>query len=88
MNDVKGQVRQYLTDNMLMADSAGAIGDDDSFLAHNLLDSTGVLELVDFLESRFEVLIEDREILPENLDSLARIAAFIDRKRGGQVQAA
>jgi acyl carrier protein len=58
------------------------MGDDVSFLASNLLDSTGVLELVEFLEQRFALRIEDTEIVPANLDSLSRIAAFIERKQG------
>jgi acyl carrier protein len=86
--DVKQLVRGYLVDNVLMGEGADAIGDDTSFLAQSLLDSTGVLELVEFLETSCKVPIEDWEIIPGNLDSLARIASFIERKQGSHVQAA
>jgi acyl carrier protein len=86
--DIKQLVRQYLSDEMLMGAGAQALRDDDSFLAHNLLDSTGVLELVDFLEERCDVIIADFEIVPNNLDSLSRIQAFIERKRGSDVAVA
>jgi acyl carrier protein len=86
--DSKLMVRRFLNDNMLMGDEVAAMGDDASFLAHNLLDSTGVLELVDFLEDAFGIAVADEEIVPANLDSLARIAAFVERKQGLHVQAA
>jgi acyl carrier protein len=86
--EIKKLVREYLVDNVLMGDGADGIGDDVSFLAQNLLDSTGVLELVDFLEQTCGVAIEDREIVPANLDSLSRVAAFIERKQAIDVQAA
>jgi acyl carrier protein len=85
--DTRQSVRRFLTENMMMEDGA-SIPDDASFLAQNLLDSTGVLELVDFLERELGVEIDDSEILPQNLDSLARIAAFIERKQGTHVAAA
>jgi acyl carrier protein len=86
--DSKTVVRQFLDDNMLMGEAAAPLGDDVSFLSHNLLDSTGVLELVEFLEDRFGIAIDDAEIVPANLDSLSLIAAFIERKQGIHVQAA
>jgi acyl carrier protein len=86
--DIKQLVKQYLSDEMLMGAGAQTLGDDDSFLERNLLDSTGVLELVDFLEDRCGVQIADSEIVPANLDTLARIQAFIQRKGGRDVQAA
>lgn len=86
--DVKGQVRQYLVDNVLMVGEAEELKDDTSFLARNLLDSTGVLELVAFIEDTFGFKVEDHEIVPQNLDSLALIAAYVDRKRGSDEIAA
>lgn len=54
--------------------------DDESFLASGILDSMGVLELVTFVESSFGVVIDDSELVPENLDSIANLSAFLDRK--------
>ena len=58
------------------------LGQDTSLLDSGLIDSTGVLELLSFLEAEFHITIDDLEVVPENLDSLARIEAFILRKRG------
>jgi acyl carrier protein len=53
-----------------------------SFLQHGIIDSTGVLELVSFVEAEFGIAIEDHELLPANFDSIAAVSAFIERKRG------
>lgn len=54
--------------------------DDDSLLEKGIIDSTGVLELVGFIEEGFHVAVKDDELLPENLDSVNRLIAFITRK--------
>jgi len=59
------------------------LGDEDSFLDHGILDSTGVLELVTFLEETFDIIIEDEELVPENLDSVTNLVAFIQLKQLG-----
>jgi acyl carrier protein len=78
--EVLSKVRQFVTTNFYVADPA-ALGDDASLLDAGIVDSTGVLEVVQFLENDFGLKVEDHEIVPENVDSIARIAAFIDRKR-------
>ena len=55
--------------------------DDTSLLEHGIIDSTGVLEVIMFVETAFGVTVEDAEMLPENLDSIERIAAFVERKK-------
>ncbi len=75
------RVRQFITTNFYVADPA-ALKDDQSLLETGVVDSTGVLEIVQFLESEFGVKVEDTEILPENVDSIARLSAFIARKKG------
>jgi acyl carrier protein len=55
--------------------------DDDSFLRNSILDSLGMLELVAFLEKEFGIKVSDPELVPENLDSLARVCAFVERKK-------
>jgi acyl carrier protein len=62
-----------------------AVKDEDSLLEHNVLDSLAVLDLTEFLQSEYGIKIESDELLPENLDSITRIAAFVERKREGKV---
>ena len=57
---------------------------DQSFLENGIIDSTGVLELVAFLEQRFGITVADRELLPENLDSVQNASAFVTRKLAAQ----
>jgi acyl carrier protein len=77
---VKPTVRRYLDDNFIMGTSAKPLGDGDSFLEHQVLDSTGFLELIAFLEERYGIRVADDEMLPENLDSLDAIEAYLARK--------
>jgi len=75
------QVRQFVIQNFYVADP-GQLPDDASLLERGVIDSTGVLEVIAFIERTFAVRVEDEEMLPENLDSIERIAAFVDRKKG------
>ena len=81
MSDIQAQVRRYIEDNFLMGAGALAPANDASFLEHHVLDSTGFLELVAHLEEAYQIKVADDEMMPENLDSLNAIAAFVDRKR-------
>jgi acyl carrier protein len=74
------QVRTFVTSNFYVPDPS-LLTDDASLLDQGIIDSTGVLEVISFLEETFGITVEDREILPENLDSIARIAAFVSRKK-------
>lgn len=76
------QVRQYVLENFLFSNDASLLGLDDSFLERGLIDSTGMLEVLLFLEETFGVKVEDHEMVPANLDSVNRIAAFVERKKG------
>ena len=73
------QIRDFVTANFYVADPA-SLEDRTSLLDHGIIDSTGVLEVIMFVESTFGVTVEDSEMLPENLDSIERIAAFVARK--------
>jgi acyl carrier protein len=75
------QVRQYILENFLFSTDASLLGLDESFLVRGLIDSTGMLEVILFLEERFGIKVADDEMVPENLDSVNRIAAFIERKK-------
>ena len=74
------KVRQFVTRNFYVADPS-TLKDEQSLLDAGIIDSTGVLEIVQFLESDFGIKVEDTEIIPENVDSIVRIAAFIGRKK-------
>lgn len=78
MPGIETDVREFVIDNFLFGDEP--IGDTDSFLEQGVIDSTGVLELVGFLEQRYAIVIADHELVPANLDSIERVAAFIRRK--------
>ena len=86
MQDVKQAVRQFLLDNFLMGSSA-TIADDASFMRGHVLDSSGFMELVLFLEESFGVKVVDAELMPENLDSLENIQAYVARKRASPAAA-
>jgi acyl carrier protein len=74
-------IRQFISTNFYVA-QAGDLTDDASLLDKGIIDSTGVLEVVGFLEKTFSIQVEDAEMVPDNLDSIAKIAAFVERKRG------
>ena len=78
--DQRDAIRQFVSENFYIADP-DQFTDDTSFLEHGIVDSTGILEVVEFLESAFELEVLDADLTPENLDSVAGIAAFVDRKR-------
>ncbi len=81
MEDVKKQVRDYVVENFLFGDTDVEFSDSDSFMEQGILDSTGILELILFLEETFGIKIEDDELVPENLDSLENIARFVKEKK-------
>lgn len=85
MNSRTDRVRAFIA-SMFLTDSAVTLGDDDSLLQLQVVDSTGFLELVGFLESEFGIKVSDDEMLPENLDTLACIDGFLERKLGAGAQ--
>ncbi len=79
--ELKEQVRAFVTSNFYVADPA-ALDDGASLLERGIVDSTGMLEVIHFIEDTFGITIEDSEMLPDNLDSIERIANFVARKKG------
>ncbi len=63
-----------------MGQDSDSLKDDSSFLEDGVIDSTGVLELVGFLEENYEIKVEDEELIPENLDSIKNICAYLETK--------
>jgi acyl carrier protein len=80
--ELRGQVRRFLEENFVLDARAAALGDEDSFIEHQVLDSTGFMELVAWLEERYGLKVADDEMVPENLDTLANVATYVERKRG------
>lgn len=85
MSTIKAEVRRYIEENLLLGAGAISPGDDESFLEHQVLDSTGFLELVAHLEETYGIQIGDEEMVPENLDSLNAIEAFVLGKKAAAV---
>ena len=77
---VHDEIRQFIIDNFLMGQDSDSLKDDSSFLEEGVIDSTGVLELVGFLEENYEIKVEDEELIPENLDSIKNICAYLETK--------
>lgn len=77
---IEPQIRQYLAENFLFSDDGYELEDEASFLEEGIVDSTGVLELVMFVEETFGITVQDEEIVPQNFDSVAQLAAYVQRK--------
>jgi len=67
--------------NLLFTEDPSVLQDDDSFLASGIIDSTGILEIILFIEETFDIKVNDDEMLPANLDSVNKLAAFVMRKQ-------
>ena len=80
MSEIRDKMRAFVVENFLFGESNG-LKDDTSFLDEGIIDSTGILELVNFCEEEFSVSVEDEELVPENLDSINNIVAYMERKR-------
>ena len=79
-HDISLTVRRFIGENFLFRDDCDAITHDASLLDAGIIDSTGVLELVSFLETTFAIEVRDDEMLPENLDSIRAITDYVSRK--------
>ena len=82
MNSIKQQIREFIVEHFLLGDDK-TLTDDASFLELGVVDSTGVLELVAHIEGTFGFKVADDELVPDNLDSIESLVAFIDRKTSG-----
>lgn len=75
------RLRTFVLDTYLFGDSARMPSDSDSLLQTGVLDSTGVLELIEFLEAEFEISVEESETVPANLDSISGLVRYVSAKR-------
>jgi len=79
---IEREIRDFLRENFPLSADGVTLERDDSLIEVGVIDSTGVLELIGFIEERYEVEIRDEEVLPENLDSIANIIRFVGEKLG------
>jgi acyl carrier protein len=79
---IERDIREFVITNFLFGVDDNRITPDESFLESGIIDSTGVLELVGFLEQTWDIKVRDEELVPENLDSLRKVSAFVGRKLG------
>ncbi|HET7218508.1 MAG TPA: acyl carrier protein [Vicinamibacterales bacterium] len=77
---IAAEIKEFVIGNFLFGQNADGLTDSQSFLENGIIDSTGVLELVAFLEQRFNIAVADSELLPENLDSIDNASRFVTRK--------
>jgi acyl carrier protein len=81
MSAVEQKVRGFILENFMFSNDESALDNTESLLEKGVIDSTGVMELVAFLEDEYKFSIQDDELVPENLDSVRNIVAFVDSKR-------
>jgi acyl carrier protein len=83
MSAVEQKVRGFILENFMFSNDESALNSEESLLDKGIIDSTGVMELVAFLEDEYKFRINDDELVPENLDSVRNIVAFVDSKHIG-----
>ena len=80
-NEIINSIRNYILDNFLFFEKEMNLANDDSFLDINLIDSTGIIELVTFVEEQYHIAVKDNEITRENFDSINKIKNYIINKK-------
>jgi acyl carrier protein len=80
-NEIKIRITGYIVANFLFGDAKRMPTEDASLIENAVFDSTGILELIEFLEREFSIEVNDNETLPQNLDSVANLTAFVTRKK-------
>lgn len=79
MEVIKEKVKEFIVDNFLFGNDDG-LDDDTSFLEEGIVDSTGILELITFLEAEYSIHVDDDELVPENLDSISYVSEYVKKK--------
>lgn len=77
---VQEDIREFIVENFLFGEEGG-LRDDSSFLREGIVDSTGIMQLVSFIQEQYLIVIEDEELIPENLDSIQSVSMFIAEKK-------
>ena len=81
--NIEIQIRDYIAENLLFSSNGYHYSDDASFLEEGIVDSQGVMELVSFVEEAFGVAVDDMDIIPNNFDSVSKLADYVRRKTNG-----
>ena len=79
--EIRTTIRQFVIDNFLMGDTLSMLTDGESFVATGTVDSIGILEVTDFLETIFALQVDDRDLVPENLDSVNNLTHYVLRRQ-------
>jgi len=80
-DSLRDRIQSFILENYLFTSDRSALGLDDSLLGRGIVDSTGMLEIIMFIEEQLGVTVKDEDMVPENLDSVSRIAAFVESRR-------
>jgi acyl carrier protein len=80
--EIEAPIRQFIASQLLYSSEGFTHSDEASLLREGIIDSLGVVELVEFLQTRFSVKVEQQEVRPDNFDSVAKMAAYVRRKTG------
>jgi len=82
LQQLRNELRRFITDSIMYGHNTDFLADDASFLENGVIDSTGVLELINYIETRFGISVDDQELIPENLDSINGLLRFVEKKGG------
>ena len=77
---IAAEIRTFIVQNFLFGQETTPLVEDQSFFERGVIDSTGILELVAFIERQYGIIVADPELIPENLDSLKNVSQFVSRK--------
>jgi acyl carrier protein len=80
-NEVTKKISEFIVSNYLFGDAKRKPQDGESLIAAGIIDSTGVLELIEFLETAFGIQVKDTETIPQNLDSISNLTRFVMGKK-------
>lgn len=83
MSRVQARIEEFILDSLLLGDDSRMPEPEESLVESGVIDSTGILELIEFLESEFGIQVEDSETVPANLDGVGRLTEFVNRKSPG-----
>jgi acyl carrier protein len=81
MTDAQSKIRRFIVHNLMMKKDENLIGPEDALLEKGIIDSWGIVELVEFLRKEFNVQVDDADVLPENFQSITTIAALVHKGR-------
>jgi acyl carrier protein len=86
MTDEAGEIRKFIIENFLFSKSDAALSDSQSLIESGILDSTGVIELIMFVEETFRIEVGEEDMIPDNFDSIDRIVEFVRRSRSNETR--